>query len=61
MAVTAELLVVTPDTALLVVFGLDGVDADKITTVIFGHIVALKRLFTQFYINTATSVAIITE
>lgn len=61
MAITAEFLVMATNTCLLVVFGFDRVDADKVTAVALGHVVALKGIGSQFCICTTASMAIATE
>lgn len=61
MAVAAELLVVAADTGLLVVLGLDRMDADKIAAVVFRHVVALEGWCTQCRVHAAAGMTVITE
>lgn len=61
MAIGAESLIVTTDTGLGIVLGLDRVDADKVRAMVFGNIVALERLFTQIDVNATASMTLVTE
>lgn len=61
MTVAAELLVVAADTGLLIVFGLDRVDADKVAAVVFRHVVALEGRGAQRRIYATADMAIVTE
>lgn len=61
MAIGAESLIVTTNTGLGIILGLDRVDADKVSAMVFGNIVALERLFAQINVNAAASVALVTK
>lgn len=61
MAIAAVFLVVAAGTGLGIILGLDRVNTDEITAVVFGDIVLLEAVFAKFNVSATTEMAIRAE